>query len=241
MSAGELTGVAAVVLIAAIVQLTAGFGFSLTAVPLMVLFTETRTASMLAGSLSLITSGFQAWHGRAAINWPSARRLCLSAAIGMPIGLIVFQVASERGMRVFLGVSTLAMVALLARGLDLSDHGGGVDWVAGAAAGVLTTSLSTNGPPLVLVLQGRRLPPEVFRATITTVFTVTGVVSLAARGALGGFDRPVLIGLAIAPLPMATGMFLGFRLRRHVDGERFNRMVLGLLLLAGLSAIAAAF
>ncbi len=240
MEAGELAGVAGALLVSAVVQLTAGFGFSLVGMPLMVLFTDTRTASMIAGTLSLVTSGFQAWHGRAEIKWHSAGRLCAASAIGMPFGLLVFEVASERGLRLLLGVATLGMVVLLWRGFDLSGRGHGADWVAGTAAGMLTTSLSTNGPPLVLVLQARQLSPGAFRATITTVFTLTGAAGLVARGALGGYTGPVLAGLAASPVPVAAGMLAGFRLRRHVDGERFRAVVLVLLVAAGVSAILAA-
>lgn len=241
MSTGQYALVCAVVLFAAIVQTSAGFGFSLTAVPMMALFADTRTASMVAGVLSMGTSGFQAWHGRAHTDWASVKRLCLAAAIGLPIGLLVFEVASERGLKLFLGLSTLAMVALLARGLDLSDAGPGIDWAAGAAAGVLTTSLSTNGPPLVFVLQGRRLPPERFRATITTVFLLTGLVSLIGRAAVGGFTHEVNVSILLSPVPLALGIAGGFWMRRFLDEERFRKVVMILLVVAALSAIAAAF
>lgn len=240
MSGTELALIALVVLVASVVQTTAGFGFSLTAVPMMALFTETRTASMLAAILSMVTSGFQSWHGREHIDVPSVRRLCLAAGLGMPIGLVLFDVASEQVLRTFLGVTTLVMVVLLARGLDLRDAGPRVDWLAGAAAGVLTTSLSTNGPPLVFVLQGRRLPPDRFRASITTVFLLTGLVGLVGRAAVGGFTREVGLACLTAPVPLAAGILLGLRLRPHVDGARFTRVVLVLLAVAALSAIAAA-
>lgn len=240
MSVTELVLIAAVVLIASVVQTTAGFGFSLTAVPMMALFTETRTASMLAAILSMVTSGFQSWHGRRVIEWTSVRRLCLAAGIGMPFGLVLFDLASEQVLRTFLGVTTLAMVVLLARGLDLTGAGAPVDWVAGAAAGVLTTSLSTNGPPLVFVLQGRRLPPDRFRASITTVFLLTGAVGLVGRAAVGGFTRDVGLACLVTPVPLALGIVVGLRLRPHVDGPRFTRVVLVLLALAAASAIASA-
>jgi uncharacterized membrane protein YfcA len=238
MSAGELIAVVAVVFLAATVQTTTGFGFSLTAVPLMALAVDIRTASMLAAILSLTTSAMQARQGRADIVRPLAKRLCGAAAIGMPLGLLMFARADDQLLRIFLGVSTLVLVALLIHGIDLSNAGRGVDWVAGSVAGVLTTSLSTNGPPLVFVLQGRRLSPAQFRATVTTIFSLTGIVGLAGRIAVGGLTRPVLIACVAAPLPLIAGAAAGFRLRRRLDPERFRRAVLVLLVLAALSAIA---
>ena len=96
MSAGELIAVVAVVFLAATVQTTTGFGFSLTAVPLMALAVDTRTASMLAAILSLTTSALQARQGRADTVWPLAKRLCVAAAIGMPVGLLMFARADDQ-------------------------------------------------------------------------------------------------------------------------------------------------
>ncbi|MGD9702683.1 MAG: sulfite exporter TauE/SafE family protein [Acidimicrobiia bacterium] len=239
MSAGELVAVVAIVFLAASVQTTTGFGFSLTAVPLMALAVDTRTASMLAAVLSLTTSATQAWQGRADIVWPLAKRLCTAAAIGMPVGLLMFARADDRLLRVFLGITTLVLVALLVHGIDLSRAGRSIDWVAGSVAGVLTTSLSTNGPPLVFVLQGRRLSPAQFRATVTTIFSLTGIVGVGGRVAVGGLTRDVVVACALAPLPLLAGMAIGFRLRRRLDPERFRRAVMALLVLAALSAIAA--
>lgn len=239
MTGVELAAVVAVVFLAALVQVTAGFGFSLTAVPLLALAIDTRTASMLAAVLSLVTSSVQAVQGRRDVAWPVARRLVLSALVGMPFGLLLFARADDRVLRVFLGVTTLVLVGLLVKGLDLSRAGHGVDLLAGAAAGVLTTSLNTNGPPLVFVLHGRGLNPWQFRATITTVFTLVGLVGLCGRAAVGGFTREVLLACAAAPVPLVVGMLSGFRLRRLLDPGRFRRLVMALLVLAAISAIVA--
>lgn len=240
MSGSDITAVVIVVFLAALVQVTAGFGFSLTAVPLLAIAVDTRTASMLAAVLSLATSSVQAVQGRADVVWPVARRLWASALVGMPIGLLLFARADERALQLFLGVTTLVLVVLLLRRFDLSHAGRHVDLVAGAAAGVLTTSLNTNGPPLVFLLQGRGLDPWQFRATITTVFTLVGVIGLAGRAAVGGFTSEVLIACAVAPVPLLTGMFSGFRLRRHLDPERFRRLVMALLAVAAISAVVGA-
>src|ERR687887_368668 len=52
-------------------------------------------------------------------------------------------------------------------------------WAAGLAAGGLTTSRSTSGPPLLLHLLGRGLAPERVRDTLTVCF-----LGLAALGAI---------------------------------------------------------
>ncbi len=240
MSNSQLMVVAAVAMLGAMVQFTTGFGFSLTAVPLLALAIDTRTASMLAAIVAMFTSSAQAWLGRDLIDWTVVRRICSTALFGMPLGLWVFAEASEQALRLFLGISTLLLVALLLRGVDLSDAGGGADRVAGFAAGVLTTSLNTNGPPIAFILQARRLAPAAFRATITASFVLLGTVGLGGRLLVGGMTDKVWSGLAVAPPAMLVGGYVGFRLRPRIDGPVFARAVQFLLVLAGVSAIAAA-
>lgn len=240
MGTGDLIVVAVVVGVGACVQFLTGFGFSLTAVPLLALAIDVKTASMLAAILAMFTSTTQAWLGRALIDWPAVKRLAGWGLLGTPFGLWLFDSGGERTLRLFLGISTLILVALLIRGIDLSRASATADAVAGVAAGVLTTSINTNGPPMVFVLQARKLSPQAFRATITTTFVILGVVGISQRLAVGGMTDKVWHAMAVAPPSMLIGGLAGFRLRPKVDGARFNRAVQALLVIAGLSAIASA-
>ncbi len=240
MGTGDLVVVAVVVGVGACVQFLTGFGFSLTAVPLLALAIDVRTASMLAAVLAMFTSTAQAWLGRDLIDWSAVKRISGWGLLGTPAGLWLFNSGGERGLRLFLGISTLVLVVLLIRGIDLTRVSRTADAVAGVAAGVLTTSINTNGPPMVFVLQTRRLTPQAFRATITATFVVLGVVGIAQRVYVGGMTDKVWRALTVAPPSMLIGGITGFRLRPKVDGERFNRAVQALLVVAGVSAIASA-
>ena len=240
MNAPTLVAVAAIVGISAVVQLAAGFGFSLTAVPLLALVIDTKTASMLAAVLSLVNSAVQAYEGRHVAVRHLVKDLCIPAFVGMPFGLWLFHSGSDRALRLFLGVSTIVLVGLLMRGVDLRGAPRSVTWMAGGAAGVLSTSINTNGPPLVFLLQARGLPPDAFRATITATFTVTGIVGLAGRLAVGGMTTTVWHALAVAPIGLAIGTLAGLWVRKRLDAERFRRMVEVLLIAAALSSILAA-
>ena len=72
-SAAALTGVALVVALAATVQLAAGFGFGLAAVPLLAVAIDPHDAVVVALTLATITNGYQAMH-RATRRRPPGRR-----------------------------------------------------------------------------------------------------------------------------------------------------------------------
>lgn len=240
MSTGALVTVMAVAVLAAFVQNVAGFGFALLAVPLMALNVDTHQAVVISTFLGIVSSSGQAWFGRADTDRGIARRMTLAAIGGMPIGFAVFVLVGDDVLRLIVGTCVIVIVLLLARRIDLSHVGPHFDVAAGAVSGVLATSVSTNGPPLVFALSARQVSAEVFRPTINTVFAVSGIVSLAAFAVAGEVSRDSLVGIAWAVPGLLLGMWTGSLVRPHVHGERFRITVLVLLGIAGVSAIVAA-
>jgi hypothetical protein len=232
--------VASAVLVAATAQYTAGFGFALLGVPLMALAIDTRDAVVIAVWLGLVTSVVQTVEGRSVVDRPVARRLVLGSLIGIPLGSTVFVLVPERTLTAILGVSVIAATVLLARGIELSSPRQGPEWAAGVVSGALASSLSTNGPPLVAVLQARRYPIAVFRATINTVFAVANVLTLVAFAVTDELRaEQTRWSLVLLPL-VGLGLVIGGRLRLHIDEARARRLVLGLLGVAGTSAVLSA-
>ena len=240
MTGSEIAVMLLAVLIASTAQYTAGFGFSLLSVPVMALALDTHDAVIVATWLGLITSGYQAIESRRAVDWATARRLLGGTLIGIPIGLVVFTQVAESTLRLILGVSVLAATIVLALDFRLTRPGNGPEWIAGTVSGALASSLSTNGPPLVFVLQARGMPIVTFRATLSLVFTVANVASLIGFLVTGELDADVSVRSALGLPCLVIGVAIGSRLRRRVTEDSARHLVIGLLALAGVSAIAAA-
>jgi hypothetical protein len=229
----------AAVSIASLAQAVTGFGFALLAVPAMALFVDTRDAVMISALLGTFTSAVQAWTDRGDTDALLARRLLIASAAGMPIGLVAFTTAPEALLRGALGVMVLSATWVLWRGAAVPT-GPRMDWTMGFVSGVLNTSLSTNGPPLVFLLQARGVEPARFRATLYRVFAVMGSVTLALFAASGRIDVDTLVGSAVALPASLGGLLAGWRVRRALPSEKFRGWVLALLALSGASALLAA-
>ena len=240
VTATELIVVAIAIFLASFVQILAGFGFALLAMPIMTLAIPVEKAVIVSTLLGILTSTWQFAHLRREADMPLVRRLVIGAFVGMPLGIWVLVAVSDRVLRIALGVSVLVATGLLVRRVSLQHLGHGFDYVAGFLSGVLNTSLSTNGPPLVFDLQARALPPERFRATLVGVFAFSNIVGIALFLSAGKVTGEGLTAAAAALPAWAIGQVSAWPLRRHLHGERFRRLVLGLLFLAGLSAIVAA-
>ena len=241
MSGGLLLWVAFAIGVASFAQSLAGFGFALLCVPIMTVFVPPHEAVVISTAIGAVSTTFQAITDRANTDWIMARRLIWASFLGMPFGLVAFVFVSESIMRIVLGVVVSLAALMLWRGFQLKEETRLVDWILGALSGALSTSLSTNGPPIVFVMQARQMPPDIFRATINTVFSIVGLASLALFVGTGKVQTQAINGVLVALPVLFVSLSIGFRIRPHIQGERFRRLVLFLLLLSGLSAIMAAF
>jgi uncharacterized membrane protein YfcA len=237
VSTAQLTVVAAAILVAAFAQVITGFGFALLSMPIMTLAVPVEQAVVVSTLLGMLSTTWQAWHLRADTNRQLAKRLTIAAFVGMPLGLFILNVVSDRSLRIVLGIAVLVATALLVRRINLSHVGPGLDIGAGFISGVLNTSLSTNGPALVFDLQARHLSPNEFRATITTVFALSNIGGLTLFIADGKITGDGIHAALVAIPAWFIGQAAGWPVRKHVEGERFRVLVLILLFLAGTSAI----
>ena len=133
VSAAAYVGVAVVVAVAATVQLLAGFGFGLAAVPLLSIVLDPHDAVVVALGLATFTNSYQALTGRHDADRPVIGRLLAGAAVGLPLGLLVFRLADSQVLGIVIGVAVLAAVVVIAAGLDLRHVGPGLDVGAGVA------------------------------------------------------------------------------------------------------------
>ena len=153
--------------------------------------------------------------------------------------MVVLRVAPSALLRVVVGASVIAATVvseLLARRRAATRISA---LPAGFLAGVLTTSATVNGPPLVLYLLGRGATPAQMRATLAAVFIALDVLTLGALALGGALVWPPLsaiVALALAvPFGIAGGLWLGDRLPARV----YAASVTGLLLALGVASIVA--
>jgi uncharacterized membrane protein YfcA len=239
VTVAQIVVVAVAVFAASFTQAIAGFGFGLLAVPVMTLAISPQRAVVVSTLVGIFATTWQAWYLRRDAVRPLVRRMTAAAYVGMPIGLVLLLTVPDDALRLALGVSVLGAVALLATDFHLPDSRR-LDMASGFLSGVLNTSLSTNGPPLVFALQARRLAPAEFRATISLVFTFSNVLAMALFLGAGKITSAGLTAAGFALPALVLGQVAGYPIRKHIHGNRFRRMVLVLLAGAGTSAMVAA-
>lgn len=230
--------VVAVVLLASTTQTLAGFGFALVAVPLLIIALTVEDTVVTASLLSLLNSVLVARVTWTHVPWRAVGTMLAGSFAGMPVGLAVLLLAPVEALRLTVGIASVTMAAAIMLGARFGGGGVRGELIAGMTSGVLNTSTSMNGPPVVLYLQSRGYPPMEFRAALAAFFFVTGIVSLAAFAASGIVSGRAL-ALAAAGFPAVfVGNALGHALFGRVAPELFRRLVLALLAITAAVTVA---
>ena len=233
---------AAAVAVGATLQSAAGFGFSLVAAPLVFAAVGPQEAvwllTVLGAEVSLLTLATERRRPH-----PSLRdcAVLLAAAVpGAVVGVAILRALDVVALQVAVSVGVLATLAARRLTTERMPRWAGVP--AGFAAGALTTSTTTSGPPLLVYLLGRRLTPEVMRDTLPVCFIVLaaiGVLALWTTGTTAELPDPWL--LAVLVPVAAAGHLLGRPLfARLARSGRFDAVVTGVLLASVLGGLVAA-
>ena len=239
MTTGQLIVVAVAIFIAAFVQMLAGFGFALLAMPVMTLAIPVEEAVVIVSILGLATTGV-------AVDPPSPRRrsaagsrLIVASFVGMPLGLVILNVVDDTALKIVLGISVLIATALLVRRLNLVARRPGtrrrvrVHVRRAQHLARHERSAARVRPP-----GARPIDADTFRATISTVFVFGNMLALTLFVVDGKVtERRRCARRCIAAPAWLLGQALGWPTRRHVHGERFRWLVLTLLFAAGVTAI----
>jgi uncharacterized membrane protein YfcA len=228
----------AVILAACILQGILGFASALVAVPLALLFLpkETVVSSMFMVGLSL--NGFLSARIKERIDYRVVALLFVASLFGLPVGIWILRAVPLETMQVFVGCLVVLFTVLLQWGKLRLPQNRFLAGAAGFFSGLLNTSTSMSGPPVLILLAGQGLPKDQFRRTLVTFFFVSGLVAALAL-VLGGVMTPERVSYGVVAIPFAfLGGFVGDLISARLPERPFRIMALAVLFLAGVYSIA---
>jgi uncharacterized membrane protein YfcA len=246
---------AAATLVGASIQSATGFGFALVLSPALFAVLEPVEAVTSLLALSLVLNLLVLFEGGRPehVDWRALAPMLVAALPGLALGAWALTVLSKDALRVTVGIAVILAAVWQLRQRTGRSSGPSlgaeerssrrrlppvVGWAVGFFSGALTTSISINGPPIVLWLEAHGVRPEEFRASLAASFlalnVIGGAVLLAAEGS-GTLDTGVvlpLLGLVVVGYALGTVAF------RRLDPERFFTIVLGLVACTGMASVA---
>jgi len=221
---------------ATLIRSTFGFGESLIAVPLFILFLPVEVAVPLSVLLSIAIALVVVIQDHKKIHFKSARWLLAFALPGIPIGLLILVYGNEQLVKTGLGL-LIVLYSLYALFGKKSIHlqRDSMFWlfICGFLSGILGGAYGVNGPPLTIYGNMRRWSAGHFRATLQAYFLPASLIGVAGYGVQGLITTTVWTDFLIALPAVIPAIFLGRYLNRRLKDDAFFRYVYGGLLLIG--------
>ena len=209
----ELLLASAVVVVAAAIQGSVGFGMNALSFPILLVIDDSLVPGpLLIAHLSLVlmmSASEMSQRDSRALAWAVG-----GSIPGVAAGAWLISLASKAQL-VALAIAALVLVIVVVlRGVELGRGRGTLAGV-GVLSGLLGTTVSVNGPPLALALISG--PGAVRRGTMAVFLTIGTAFSIVALIGVGRFGSSELVsGLALVPAA-GIGMLIAVSVRSIVD------------------------
>lgn len=197
---------------ASLVRSTLGFGESLIAVPLFLLFLPVDVAVPLSVMLSVVIALIVVIQDHRNIHFNSAKWLIFYAIPGVPIGIVILMYGNENLVKIGLAVLIIAysLYSLYFGGTKATKIGPKRSlFICGFLSGIFGGAYGLNGPPLVVYGNLRQWTAKHFRATLQAYFLPVSLVSVLIYYQNGLVTTEVSNYFLIALLSTIPAIFLG--------------------------------
>ncbi len=229
-----------VTLLAATIQSATGFGFGLIAVPLFLLILNSADAIQITMIIVLFMS-IADW---TKLRGQGSRHLLLWLVVGMvlgfPFGIYIFLHFELQLIKIMLALviiifSVFNLIRLFRNGSTGPAQSPGKNrWpvaLTGYFAGILSASMATPGPPVMLYLVHKGFDKTMIRATILTFFIFAYSGSVLLQFLIIGISSTTwTTSLTLVPVGLA-GVFCGHLIAHRINQKLFRIIVLNILIL----------
>jgi uncharacterized protein len=217
-----------------------GFGGSLAviAMPVMALSGPALQAAAIMFPILLVMDAISVWSWRKTWSRENVLIMLPGGVIGTVLGYLTATMVSDAGIRLVLGIMSLAfcLQTWLLRGSEAPPRA--PDIVRGTlwsiVAGFTSLISHVGGPPLSFYLLPQKLTKEVLSGTFVIYFAMINLIKIAPLTALGLFTAENLsTSLVLTPIAAAATLF-GIWLVRRISTVLFYQILYGLLFVVAL-------
>ena len=219
-----------------------GVGTPLLTVPMMALVLPPQMAIAIMAIPVVVANLYQfaqAERSAAVVArfWPTF----IAILVGTWFGVKILSVIDEKTLLVVVGISVIGFALLQGSRfrLHLPDplvKPAGIFF--GGASGLIGGLSSFFGPMLIVYLISiRNLDKNQFVSSISFLYVSAVVPWTITLYLFGLLDQRLLIYSALATIPVTVGLLIGQRIRRHISDARFHYLIIGILVVSGLSML----
>ncbi|RUT77655.1 sulfite exporter TauE/SafE family protein [Ancylomarina longa] len=223
-----------VILSAAIIKGMTGFGFALLAVPFLSLLFPMQVLVPAMSLFNLITSIVILFKLQEKIKAYYFIPMFIASLGGIPLGVYALEYVSSDTLRLITGILVVLFSLKMLGKVKLAKRFKGLPIVfAGFISGILNSSISVGGPPLVIAMNRKGYQKNKFRGVFAWFSTFSAFFTTAAF-VMKGMIESESINLALFCLPILFfGTHVGAKFSGKIDAEKFRKMVIGINIITG--------
>ena len=216
----------------------AGFGFALVSVPIMIIFLSPKVVVPIIVIRSFVISLIILFEARKWVDLKRIWPLMIAGVAGIPIGTYLLITLDASIVKILIGSVTIPFAIASLAGFKKHIRSEKLAFApVGLISGLLTTSTSLSGPPVILFFVNQDVEKQKFRANLVAYFTVLDLVAIPAF-MIGGVITTAVINHALWFLPATIlGAITGIKLAHRVSEKLFRNIALVIIIFAGLLSI----
>jgi uncharacterized protein len=190
----------------------------------------------------LVTQGSGIWRVRHAIAWRAVLPFIIGGAVGVAIGTALLTTVNQTTVRLTMGVLLVlySLYGLLRPALGPVTGSMPAEVGVGVANGLIGGLTGLGGIAVTIWCQLRGGPKDQQRAIFQPVMFATFVMTAISLAFAGAYTLETMKLYALALPALIAGIWCGLKLYGKLDDAAFRRVILLLLLVAGVSLVAPA-
>lgn len=187
----------------------------------------------------LVTQGSGIWRVRNAIKWRTVAPFIIGGALGVPTGTALVTTVDQSTLRLTMGflLVIFSLYSLIRPALKPVQAGVPADFAVGIANGLIGGLTGLGGIAVTVWCQLRGGPKDAQRGIFQPVMFATFVMSAISFAVARAFTVETFKLYALALPVLIAGIWAGLRLYGKLDDAAFRKIILLLLLVAGLTLI----
>ena len=226
------------VFVAAFIRGLTGFGFALILAPILLLIlspTSVVVVNLLLGLLSNIVVLSYSFKN---VNLKKISPMIISSLFGIPVGAWIISVTAPSALKILIGGVTVSFAIPLALGFSKTfTREKLASGICGFLSGVLTSSTSIGGPPVVLFMHSQNWQKDVIHPSLAAYFLLVCSWSLVILSVSGLINAQMIVSaISLAPA-LLIGIGLGMIVFRRINTRYFRWFSMVIVICAGILGI----
>ena len=218
---------AAITLLAAIVNGALGYGFSSITVPIALLFLANRVLNPALVLIEVVLNAYVLWNNRDAFSrvWRRVMPVIVGLLPGVIVGTAIVSQVNPGWLRFVTFLVLLPLILFQAAGYRRPIKSERSAWlVFGSGLGVLYSVTTISGPPLAIMLNNQGFAKKDFRAALGIIRLAESSMTAVAYAYAGLFTMTSIALIPWIVPSILIGVPIGAFVIQRVNSETFRRI-----------------